>query len=186
MTTGTQRATLADLARVKDKAELIGGRIVHLMASGRRPGRVAGRIYRSLDDFALKLGVGEAYPDGVGFTVPELTSGRESFCPDAAYFAGPFLSDPMRFNQGPPTFAVEVRSENDYSPAAEQDTADKRADYFEAGTLTVWDVDSRAETVFCYDRTNPQTPRVFRRGDMADAGAALPGWSMAVDDIFNV
>ena len=51
----------------------------------------------------------------------------------------------MRFIEGPPTFAVEVRSENDYGPAAEREMAAKRADYFEAGTLVVWDVDPDAE-----------------------------------------
>ena len=64
-----------------------------------------------------------------------LSSGRESFSPDAAYFLGPFPSNPMRFLVGPPIFAVEVRSENDYGPAAEAAMADKRADYFEAGTV---------------------------------------------------
>src|SRR5437867_3388490 len=109
MSTGTQRATLADLREVTGKAELIGGRIVPLMPTGRRPNRIAGRIFRSLDDHARATGVGEAYTDNMGFAVPELPSGRESFSPDASYFAGPFPADAMRFVEGPPTFAVEVR-----------------------------------------------------------------------------
>jgi len=47
----------------------------------------------------------------------------------------------MRFLEGAPIFAVEVCSENDYGRAAEREMADKRADYFAAGTLVVWDVD---------------------------------------------
>ena len=65
-------ATLEDLARVTDKAELIDGRIELLMPTGRKPARVAGRIYRSLDDYATQSGRGEAYPDNVGFAVPRL------------------------------------------------------------------------------------------------------------------
>ena len=107
-------ATLDDLYRVKGKAELIGGRIVHLMATGRKPNRVAFRIARSLDDFAERIGRGEAYTDNIGFAVPVLSSGRESFSPDASYFVGPFPDNEMRFLEGPPTLAVEVRSENDY------------------------------------------------------------------------
>jgi hypothetical protein len=42
--TASSRATLADLASISDKAELIGGRIVVLMPSGLRPGRIAGEI----------------------------------------------------------------------------------------------------------------------------------------------
>ena len=72
-------ATLADLAKVEGKAELIGGRIVPFMATGRRPNRVAARIFRSLDDFAEARGVGEAYTDNMGYAVSELSSGRQSF-----------------------------------------------------------------------------------------------------------
>jgi Uma2 family endonuclease len=178
------RATLDDLYRVEGKAELIGGRIVHLMGTGRRPNRVAGRIYRSLDDYAEATGVGEAYTDNMGFTVPELPSGRESFSPDASYYSGPFPANDMRFNEGPPTFAVEVRSENDYGDPAEADMAAKRADYFQAGTLVVWDVDPLAETVACYRSDDPTTPVIRRRGEIADAEPAVPGWRMPVDAMF--
>ena len=146
-TVQTPAATLDDLARVTDKAELIDGRIELLMPTGRKPGRVSGRIYRSLDDYATQTGRGEAYPDNVGFTVSRLSSGRESFAPDASYHLGPFPADPMRFLEGPPTLAIEVRSENDYTPSAEDRLTAKRADYFEAGTKIVWDVDPIAECI---------------------------------------
>ena len=44
----------------------------------------------------------------------------------------------MRFIEGPPTLAVEVRSENDYGDAAEREMAAKRADYFAAGKLLAY------------------------------------------------
>lgn len=62
--------------------------------------------------------------------------------------------------------------------------AAKRDDYFTAGTLVVWDVDPLAETVTVYRWDNPSQPIVYRRGDIADAEPAVPGWRMAVDDIF--
>src|SRR3954470_20499371 len=137
--TAAGRATLADLERTSGKAELIGGRIVHLMPTGLRPNLVAGRIYRSLADHVDATGRGVALTDNMGFVVPELPSGRESFSPDVAYYGGPFSVDDMRFIQGAPTFAVEVRSEGDSGPAAERAMAAKRADYFAAGTSVVWD-----------------------------------------------
>ena len=133
-----RRATLDDLYGVEGKAELIGGRIVRFMASGHLPSRVAFRIARILDDYAGQLGRGFAYADGIGFAVPELSSGRESFSPDASYYDGPLPANDMRFIEGPPTFAVEVRSEGDYGPAADAEYAAKRADYFEAGTKAGW------------------------------------------------
>src|SRR5438105_4385880 len=125
MATGQIRATLDDLYRTPGKAELIGGRIVYFMATGRKPNRVAGRIYRSLDDHAEQIRQGEAYTDNIGFAVPMLPSGRESFSPDASYYQGSFPRDVMRFIEGAPKFAAEVRSESDYGPAAELEMAEK-------------------------------------------------------------
>lgn len=92
----------------------------------------------------------------------------------------------MKFLQGAPIFAVEVRSENDYGNKAEKAIAEKRTDYFAAGTEIVWDVDLLSEDVIkCYNRENPNQPRIFRRGEIADAEPALPNWKMAVDELFD-
>src|SRR5262245_34285700 len=146
-TVSPPRATLDDLYREEGKAELIGGRIVRYMASGDLPSVVAGEIFVSLRIYAKTSGKGVAYPDGIGYAVPEQPSGRESFSPDASYYDGPRPVNRMRFIEGPPTFAVEVRSENDYIPSAEAEMAAKRDDYFAAGTAVIWDVNPKAETV---------------------------------------
>ncbi|HSN87324.1 MAG TPA: Uma2 family endonuclease, partial [Thermoanaerobaculia bacterium] len=81
-------------------------------------------------------------------------------------------------------FAVEVRSENDYGPEAERKMAEKRADYFAAGTLVVWDVDVlRRQEIRAFSTGRPNEPEVFRRGEQAHAEPAVPGWSMKVDEI---
>jgi Uma2 family endonuclease len=182
---GQARATLDDLYREPGKAELIGGRIVQLMATGRWPNIVAGRIFRSLGDYAEQVGRGEAYTDSMGFAVPELPSGRESFSPDAAYYVGALPANRLRFIEGPPTLAVEVRSENDYGPAAEVEMTAKRADYFAAGTLVVWDVDTVAEVVRVYRAAAPDQPVTYGRGAIAEAEPAVPGWRVAVDWLFR-
>jgi Uma2 family endonuclease len=179
------RATLDDLYRTPEKAELIGGRIVRFMATGLKPNRVASRTFRSLDDFAAAAGRGIALTDNMGFAIPELPSGRESFAPNAAYYDGPVPANPMRFIEGPPTFAAEVRSENDYGAAAEAAMADKRADYFAAGTQAVWDVDPLAECIHVYKASDPQRPTTSRRGEVAEAEPAVPRWRVAVDEIFS-
>jgi Uma2 family endonuclease len=179
------RATLADLYRESGKAELIGGRIVPIMPNGRKPNRVAGRISRSLDDYAEETGRGEAYMGSIAYEVCVLPSGRESFSPDASYHVGPFPENPMRFIRGAPTFAVEVRSEKDYTLSAEIEMAEKRADYFAAGTAVVWDVDPVNECVHAYRAAAPTQPTTYRRGQVAEAEPAVPGWRMAVDQIFG-
>ncbi len=174
------RSTLADLARVDGKAELIGGQLVPMMATGYLPNLIAGRIFRKLADYVDSTGRGAVVTDNMGFAVPELSSGRESFSPDAAYFTGPLPKQLMRFVEGAPDFAVEVRSESDYGPSAEAALADKRADYFEAGTLVVWDVDPQAKLVRRY-RPSESAPTVFGPGSEADAEPAAPGWRLSVD-----
>lgn len=176
----TPRATLADLARVDGKAELVAGKLVLYMATGYRPGVVAGRIFRRLADYADAAGRGVAFTDNVGFAVTVPSTDRESFSPDAAYYTGPPPPNPMRFVPGPPDFAAEVRSEGDYGPAAEAAMAAKRAEYFEAGTKVVWDVDPEAGVVRRY-RPGEENPAEFGAGSEADAEPAVPGWRLPVD-----
>ena len=177
-------ATVEDLYRADGKAELIGGRIVHLMPTGFRPGLIGGRLYRRLDAHAARTGRGVALPDNVGFVVAKLVSGRQSFSPDASFYLGPLPSDEMDFIDGPPTLAVEVRSKGDYGDAAEASIAAKRADYFEAGTSVVWDVDPRASRVRVYRAVAPDRPTIYGPGEVADAEPAVPGWRMTVNDVF--
>ena len=116
-----------------------------------------------------------------GFAVPELPSGRESFSPDASYYRRPAAGQPDAVHRGPPTLAVEVRSENDYGPAAEAAMAAKRADYFAAGTAVVWDVDPVAELIHVYRADTPEPHATYARGQVAEAEPAVPGWRPAVD-----
>jgi Uma2 family endonuclease len=175
-------ATFDDLMKVEGKAELIGGRIVEYMASGRLPGRITKRITRALDDHVIGSGLpGEVFGDNLGYAIdPPLPNGRQSFNPDGSYYAGPVTND-ASFIFDAPTFAVEVRSENDFGPAQDRAYADKRDDYFAAGTLVVWDVNYKTKTVAKY---TPAGSTLFGAGDVADAEPAVPGWTMAVADIF--
>ena len=62
----------------------------------------------------------------------------------------------------------------------------KRADYFACGTLIVWDVDLLSpEVIKGYRASTPDNPTPYRRGDIADAEPAVPGWRMPVDDLFG-
>lgn len=61
---------VADLYRVPEngKAELIDGQLVLMSPTGGVPGRAAGRIYRSLDDYERTVGGGCAFPDTSDFS----------------------------------------------------------------------------------------------------------------------
>lgn len=183
MSTATRPTTehlIAELCKVDGKAEIINGEIVLMSPTGRRPGRAGYRICRSLEENESQLG-GYAYPDNVAFIVD--LPNRKSFAPDAAFSKEP---PEMEFGKGAPIFAVEVRSEGDYGPAAERNMAAKRADYFAAGTKVVWDVDLLGEDVVrVYRATAPDKPAIYRRGETAEAEPAVPGWKFPVDDLFE-
>jgi hypothetical protein len=84
-----------------------------------------------------------------------------------------------------PTTVAGLPATIDYGPAAERAMAEKRADYYEAGTLVVWDVDPIARTIACYRAAAPPQPTIFRSGDTADAEPAVPGWRVSVHDVLG-
>jgi Uma2 family endonuclease len=178
------KATIEDLYRVPEngKAEIVNGDLILMSPTGGVPGRAGGRIYRSLDDYERSIGGGYAFPDNVGFIVN--LPRRRSFSPGAAFYKGELKGG--KFLEGAPVFAVEVRSEDDYVARAERVMAHKRADYFAAGTLVVWDVDVLKEQIVRVYRSNdPENPTIYRSGEPAEAEPAVPGWSMPVDDLLS-
>ena len=177
------RATIDDLYEVPEnrKAEIINGEIVLMSPTRDMPARAGFKVAVSLSQMESLI-PGRAYPDNVGYRVR--LPNRESFSPDASFYLGPPTG--MRFLEGAPIFAVEVRSENDYGVGAEDAIAKKRMDYFAAGVLVVWDVDLLSPDVIkSYDSKNPETPRIFHRGEIADAEPAVPGWRFLVNELFS-
>jgi len=133
-----KKATVDDLYHARQKAELVDGALVVMEPTGFLPGVAAGEIFASLRAYARRrTKSGYAIPDNVAFLVR--LPHRQSFSPDAAFYTGQPTG--MRFLDGPPIFAAEVRSQADYGARAERRLARKRDDYFAAGTLVVWDVD---------------------------------------------
>lgn len=179
MSTKTE-ATIEDLYKVRGKAELVNGEIVHMSPTGGLPNYAASEITFSLREYAKRIRKGYAVGDNTAFVVN--LPHRKSFSPDAAFYVGDIT---MKFFDGAPVFAVEVRSENDYGLRAEKEMAAKRADYFAAGTQVVWDVDLLSDDVVrVYRASATDHPEIYRHGETAKAEPAVPGWTMPVDDLF--
>jgi Uma2 family endonuclease len=173
-------ATIEDLYRVEGKAELVNGEIILMSPTGGLPGYAGDEIFSSLREYTKRQKLGLAVNDNKAFVVN--LPHRKSFCPDVAFYVGEIT---MKFFEGAPVFAVEVRSEGDYGPRAERAMAKKRADYFAAGTLVVWDVDLlSADVVRVYRASDPETATIYHRGETAEAEPAVPGWTMRVDELF--
>ena len=174
-------ATIEDLYGVEGKAEIVNGEMVLMSPTGGKPGYAGDEVFASLRAYSKQRRNGIAVGDNKAFRV-DLPQ-RKSFSPDAAFVVGTVPT--MKFYEGAPIFAVEIRSEGDYGTKAERQMAEKRADYFATGTEVVWDVHLNSDDVVRAYRANALTrAQVFRRGELADAEPALPGWTMPVDDLF--
>ncbi len=179
-------ATVEDLYGVPDnaKAEIVNGKLVLMPPTGVAPGYAGDEIFVALREYAKQTGSGRAVGDNKGFLVD--LPHRKSFSPDAAYYLG--QPSGMKFYEGAPIFAVEVWSENDYGPVAEQVMAAKRADYFVCGTQVVWDVDVRGDEesskiIRVYRADHPEDATVYKQSEVAEAEPALPGWRFPVDGL---
>lgn len=180
-TAPTTEQLIAELYKVPGKAEIVGGRIVMMAGSGDMPGSAALAITVSLRMYSKKMG-GRSYGDNVAFLVD--LPNRKSFCPDAAYYTG--ARTRMKFLSEAPVFAAEVRSEGDYGKTADREMAEKRADYFAAGTKVVWDVDLLSDDIIrVYRADAPDKLVIYRRGETAEAEPAVPGWKFPVDELFD-
>lgn len=170
-----------DLWLTKFKAEIVAGQMIVIGPTTLGPANAAAHIRRSLDDYERSTG-GGCQTGAVAFLVD--LPHRRSFCPDAAWYTGdPHASE---FLLGAPALAVEIRDPGEQGDEAERRMAAKRADYFAAGTQVVWDVDVlREKLIRAYRANNPRHAVVYRRGEVADAEPAVPGWRFAVDELFD-
>lgn len=180
----TIHATIEDLYKVPDnaKAEIVNGELVTMSPTGAAPNYAAGEIFASLREYARQKKIGRAVTDNAGFKVN--LPHRDSLSPDAAFYIGE--AGGMKFFEGAPVFAAEVRSAGDYGPRVEEEIAQKRADYFAAGTLVVWDIDLLGDAVVkVYRASEPSKLTIYRRGEIAEAEPAVPGWVMPVNNLFE-
>lgn len=154
--------------------ELIAGRIVEKMVSGPRQSSVAARLLILMGSFVLQHKLGRVTGADGGYQV-----GPERYIPDVAYISEACqpLQPDEAYNPLPPDLAVEVLSPSN----TDDDMRIKIGNYIAAGTV-VW--------VLAPDR---QRVEVYRPGQAVtvlgitatlDGGALLPGFAVALADLF--
>ena len=90
-----------------------------------------------------------------------------------------FDEQPKSWLTDPPTLIVEI-----LSPSNRKETVvDKLAEYLGAGVRVVWLVDPDAATVAVH-RPNA-APVVYGRADAIPGGPELPGFTLALADVFT-
>lgn len=155
--------------------EYIGGDAVEVVTNYRSSliaARILGRMIAHVESKDLGYVSGEAG----GFLV-----GGHKYLPDVAFVSKARQPESFdtTYNPNPPDLAVEVLSPTDRP----RKVRTKIATYVAAGTI-VWLVDPEVNEVEVYHPG--QTPQTLRMDDILDGGDVLPGFSVAIKDIFEV
>jgi Uma2 family endonuclease len=154
--------------------EYIGGEIVEVPSSA-YTSKIASRISGFIFIYLLQHDIGHLTGEAGGYRV----SG-EDYAPDVAFISKqkqPELAQ-RGYNPNPPDLAVEVLSPTDKPSRIRT----KIAGYLAAGTI-LWLVDPEAKVVEVY--TPGQKSKMLRMNDSLDGEDVLPGFTLAVKDIFQ-
>lgn len=174
-------ASEADLLRLveRDKrlCELIDGTLVE-KSLGFWEARIAMRLGARLSVFVDENDLGAV--SGADTTL-RMSATDHVRLPDVAFISKARL--PATWTAVPvvaPDLAVEVLS--DGNTRAEMDQ--KLREYFDSGTRLAWYVDPRDRSVAVY-RSAGVAPTVLREGETLEGGDVLPGFRLAVSDLFR-
>lgn len=180
--TTTKLLTADEFFEMEDdgcKYELVQGVLVPMTPPGGWHGEVSGELTWHIRNYLAEHPIGRVYVETTFRLAQDPDTVR---APDVAFVRADRLPPPEareRYLPRAPDLAIEVLSPSDRAG----DVTEKVIEYLDAGTRLVWVVHPRRRTVTVYfpDRT----ARVLREGDDLDGGDALPGFRLAVADIFR-
>ena len=181
MTTKTRLMTADELLRMPDdgnRYELIRGELKRMAPASGFHGKQAGNVHGSLWAHARANRLGTVYIAETGFlleTDPDLV-----LAPDVAFIRRErqHLGDTARYIPVAPDLAVEVISPSDRLTQVHQ----KALEWLAHGVRIVIVVNPRNRTAQVY--RSPTDVVTLTEADTLDGGDVVPGWRMAVADIF--
>ena len=153
--------------------EFIGGEVVEV-PSNPYSSQIATRISTYIGMYLLKNNIGHLTGEAGGYRI-----GGERYAPDVAFIAKEKQSHlPAEgYNPNPPDLAVEVVSPSD----SERLLSIKIGNYLACET-TVWVVRPDVAEVEIYRPGQPV--KIVAKGGALDGGNILPGFTLALNDIF--
>jgi Uma2 family endonuclease len=169
---------LLGLVRDGYKVECIGGELV-MSPAGSRHGDLAVRIAAALYNVAVRHKLGRVLDSSTGF---RMRSGNVR-SPDVSFLGKERLKGlaqlPEGFFEGAPDLAVEILSPTDTLVGLHE----RLVEYFASGTRRAWVVNPVEATVLVYHGAE-QPERLLRRGERLSDETMLPGFELALDDLF--
>ncbi|MBI4582485.1 MAG: Uma2 family endonuclease [Planctomycetes bacterium] len=167
------------LCRDGKRRELLRGEVRELMPSKSWHGSTTMKLSVSLGHFILSKRLGEVFAAETGFVLEREPDTLRA--PDFAFIRAERLPKPMPnlFLPIVPDLAVETIAENDRP----QEIADKIAEWLDSGVRLVWAVDPQRKTVTVH-RPGVE-PRVLKVGDCLEGEEVIPGFRLALAEIFT-
>jgi len=179
----TKHMTADDLAALSPDGggfELILGEIVEVTGVGGRHGIISMRFSARVTVFVYEHLIGEVFSSDTRFVLarnPDVV-----VAPDFAFVRTDRLppeADQIGYMPIPPDFAVEVVSTHD----TRREVARKMAHYLAAGVPMTVVVEQATRTVSVH--RPGMGPERFEEAETFDGGDVLPGFRMAVADLFR-
>ncbi len=159
--------------------EFIAGEIVEVV-SNNKSSRKAAKLIIYVGSHILTHHLGRMTGADGGYVVF-----GEDYIPDAAFmsYARQPISPDVAYNPVAPDLAIEVLSPGNVGSHDEREKMLRKiGNYLAAGTV-LWLVDPEQETLDVYIPNQPR--KTLRVGDTLEGGEVLPGFQLAVADIFS-
>jgi Uma2 family endonuclease len=152
--------------------------------------RIAGTIQVILDLTARTYHFGQAYPDQLECMMT-MANGKEGMLkPDVCVVSNQrfesqvlpiALESEHLVMKGSPELVIELRSPSNRRIKERL----KRQNYFQNGTLVVWDVAPEKRKIWVYEVENPQKATEYGEDDTITCERLFPGWKRLVADFFS-
>ncbi len=160
-----------------ERGELVDGEVREEMPPRPEHGRIAGEVFFRIRLWLEETGLGVAGVEG-GFILRRDPDRVRS--PDVWFLSHERLKEVARegFYEGAPDLAVEVVSRGEEA----EGVLAKVLDYLGGGAKAVWLVYPELQAVEVYGGRGEG--RLLRPGEVLEGGEALPGFRLALKDLF--
>ncbi|MGH2557701.1 MAG: Uma2 family endonuclease [Thermomicrobiales bacterium] len=179
----TKLMTAEELAELPDDGyhyELVRGEVKRMAPGGGEHTEIGFELGRPLGNHVVANKLGRVYMFEAGFLLSE--DPETVRAPDVAFVRAdrlPPRAERKGYLRISPDLAVEVISPHDRL----SEISEKVAEYLSYGVRAVWVIDPRLQTVTIYEAD--RHPRVLVVGDTLDGGDVVPGFQIAVADLFR-
>lgn len=160
--------------------EIINGELINMGNSGALHGYVCSTLMILLGGYVRQHNLGAMLDSSTAF---KMKNGNKR-SPDIAFFAKERLQGmavlPSGYLEGAPDLAVEVLSPGN----TVEEIDDKLTEYFENGSRLVWLIHPTQHYVLVY-RSAQEPDRLLKEKDSLDGEEVIPGFTLAIADLFQ-